>query len=216
MNQRMLLKGFKKPKNISYEKEEQISNYGKFIVHPFERGFGHTIGNTFRRVLFSSMPGYAISAIRVQTYNKKNELKILSSAFEPIDEVLEETLEIINNLKNIKLKLSDDIESKTIRIERKGECVITAEDLIVDDTIEVMNPEQKIMTLTENANIEIELQIDLGRGYVDAERQEEFIETVNTIPIDANYTPIEKVKFEVQNTIVGQRSDYDKLISALQ
>ncbi len=215
MNQRMLLKGFKKPKNISYEKEEQTLNYGKFIVHPFERGFGHTIGNTFRRVLFSSMPGYAISAIRIQTYNKKNDIKVLSSAFESIDEVLEETLEIISSLKNVKLKLIDDIESKTIRIERKGECVITAGDLIVDDTIEVMNPDLKIMTLTDNANVEIELQIDLGRGYVDAERQEEFIETVNTIPIDANYSPIEKVRFDVQNTIVGQRSDYDKLILEL-
>src|SRR4030043_1490303 len=208
----MLLKGFKKPKNIIYEKEEQSSNYGKFIVHPFERGFGHTIGNTFRRVLFSSMPGYAISAIRVQTYNKKNDVKILSSAFEPIDEVLEETFEVIKNLKNVKLRLMDDIESKTIRIERKGECTITAGDLQVDDTIDVINKDLKIMTLTNKAHVEIEIQIDLGRGYVDSERQEEYIETVNTIPIDANFSPIEKVRYSVENTRVGQRSDYDKLI----
>src|SRR4030042_4487796 len=105
VNQRILVKGFKKPKNIFYEKEEQTPNYGRFIIYPFERGFGHTIGNTFRRVLMSSMPGYAISAMRVQTYNKKNDVKILSSAFEPIDEVLEETFEVIKNLKNVKLKL---------------------------------------------------------------------------------------------------------------
>lgn len=212
MNQRMLLKGFKKPKNIFYEKEEQTPNYGRFIIYPFERGFGHTIGNSFRRVLMSSMPGYAVSAMRIQTYNQKNEVKLLSSAFDPIDEILEETLEVISNLKNVKVRLIDDIESKTIRLERKGEGVITAADLVIDETIEILNPDMKIMTLSDKANINIELQIDLGRGYVDAERQEEYIETVNTIPIDASYSPVEKVRYDVQNTIVGQRSDFDKLI----
>ena len=208
----MLLKGFKKPKNIFYEKEEQTPNYGRFIIYPFERGFGHTIGNSFRRVLMSSMPGYAVSAMRIQTYNQKNEVKLLSSAFDPIDEILEETLEVISNLKNVKVRLIDDIESKTIRLERKGEGVITAADLVIDETIEILNPDMKIMTLSDKANINIELQIDLGRGYVDAERQEEYIETVNTIPIDASYSPVEKVRYDVQNTIVGQRSDFDKLI----
>lgn len=211
MNQKVLIKGFKKPKNIIYEKEEQTPNYGRFIVYPFERGFGQTVGNTFRRVLLSSIPGYAISAIRVVSYNDKNEVKILSSEFEAVPEIVEETFTVIKNLKNIKLKLIDGIESKTIRIERKGECEITAGDLVVDETIEVINKDLVIMTLTSKANVEVELQIDLGRGYVDTERQEEYIETVNTIPIDANYSPIEKVKFEITNTRVGQRSDYDKL-----
>jgi len=212
VNQKVLLKGFKKPKTIQYEKEVNTPNFGKFIIYPFERGFGHTIGNTFRRVLLSSMPGYAISAIRIVTYNKSNELKIVTSEFDTIDEVVEETLEVIRNLKNVKLRLMDDIESKTIRIERKGECVITAGDLQVDDTIDVINRDLKIMTLTNKAHVEIEIQIDLGRGYVDSERQEEYIETVNTIPIDANFSPIEKVRYSVENTRVGQRSDYDKLI----
>lgn len=215
MNQRILLKGFRKPKNITYEKDEQTPFYGKFIIYPFERGFGYTIGNTFRRVLLSSMPGYAISAMRIQTYDSKNNVKVLTSAFEAIDEVVEETLEVIKNLKNIKIKLSDDIESKTIRLERKGECCITAGDLVVDDTIEVFNKDLKIMTLSDKANLEIELQIDLGRGFVESERQVEYIETVNTIPIDANYSPIEKVKYAVENTRVGQRSDFDKLILEL-
>lgn len=215
MNQRVLVKGFKKPKNILYEKEEQTPNYGKFIIYPFEKGYGHTVGNTFRRVLLSSMPGYAISAMRIQVYNEKNEIKVLSSSFEQIPEILEETLEVINNLKSVKIKLVDDIESKTIRIERKGECVITAGDLVVDDTVQVINSDLKIITLSEKANIEIELQIDLGRGYVDAERQEEYIETINSIPIDANYSPIEKIKYDVTSTRVGERSDYDKLIFEL-
>lgn len=215
MNQRVLLKGFKKPKNIVYEKEEQTPNYGKFIIYPFEKGFGHTIGNTFRRVLLSSMPGYAISAIRIQSYNKNNDVKTLTSEFDQIPEIKEETLEVINNLKNVKIKLIDDIETKTIRIEKKGEGIITAADLIVDDTVEVENKEHRIMTLTQKANIEIELQIDLGRGFVDAERQEEYKEDISAIPIDANYGPIEKVKYDVTNTRVGQRSDYDKLILEL-
>ncbi len=211
MNQKALLKGFKKPKNIIYEKEEQTPNYGRFIIYPFERGFGYTIGNTFRRVLLSSIPGYAITAIRVKTYDEKNP-KILSSAFEAIPEIMEETFEIIRNLKNIKIKLLDDIESKTIKIERKGECIITAADLVIDDTIEVENKNLKILTLSNKANIEIDLQIDLGRGYIDAERQMEYVESVDTIPIDAIFSPIEKVKYSVENTRVGQRSDYDKLI----
>jgi len=215
VNQRILLKGFKKPKNISYEKVETMPDYGKFVIYPFERGFGHTIGNTFRRVLLSSMPGYAISAIRVQSYDKDNNVKILSSEFEPIPEVYEETLKIISNLKNVKIKLLDDIESKTIKIERKGESVITAGDLVVDDTVEVTNKDLKIMTLSQNANVTVELQIDLGRGYVDAERQEEYIETVNTIPIDANFSPVENIKYNIENTRVGQRNDYDKLVFEL-
>jgi DNA-directed RNA polymerase subunit alpha len=168
VNQRVLLKGFKKPKNIVYEKETASSNYGKFIIYPFEHGFGHTLGNTLRRILLSSMPGYAITAIRVKMQD--GSVKYLSSEFEPINEIQEETLEVISNLKNVKIKLLDEIESKTIKIEKKGECVITAGDLVIDDTITVVNADQKIMTLTEKANLEIELQIDLGRGYIDSWR----------------------------------------------
>jgi DNA-directed RNA polymerase subunit alpha len=212
VNQKMLLKGFKRPKNISYDKSEQNPNYGKFTIFPFERGFGYTIGNSFRRVLLSSLPGYAISAIRIQTHDADNKVQILSSEFEPIPEVIEETLEVIKNLKNVKIKLSDDIESKTIRIERKGECAITAADLKIDETVQVVNSDHHIMTLSEKGHIEIELQIDLGRGYVDAERQQEYLEIIDAIPIDAIYSPIEKASYEVTNTRVGQRSDYDKLI----
>jgi DNA-directed RNA polymerase subunit alpha len=212
VNQKQLLKGFKKPKNIIYKKKEVSKNYGKFIIYPFERGFGHTIGNTFRRVLLSSIPGYAISAIRINVFDENNNVKPVSSGFELIPEVYEETFEVIKNLKDVKLRLLNEIESKTIHLERKGTNTITASDLAIDDTIEVINGDLKLLTLTEKANIELELQIDLGRGYVDAERQEEYIETVNTIPIDANYSPIEKVKYEVENTRVGQRTDYDKLI----
>jgi len=211
VNSRALVKGFKKPKGISYEKEEETPNYGRFIIYPFERGFGHTIGNTFRRVLLSSIPGYAISAIVIKTKSEGGEFKALSSVFEPIPEVLEETHEVISNLKNVKLRLIDELESKTIKIEKKGNYSLKAADLEVDDTIEVFNKDLHLLTLSENGDIEIELQIDLGRGYIDAERQEEYVENIETIPIDAMFSPIEKVKYEVTNTRVGQRNDYDKL-----
>ena len=110
MNQNLLVKSFTKPKGIQYEKDVLTPNYGKFVIYPFERGFGHTVGNVFRRVLLSSIPGYAITAIRVQTWNDKNELSILPSPFEAIPEVKEDTFDIINNLKNVKIKLLQDIE----------------------------------------------------------------------------------------------------------
>lgn len=215
MNQNLLIKGFKMPKDIVYENEELTPNYGKFIIHPFERGFGHTIGNVFRRVLLSSIPGFAITALRVQSWNKDNEVRILASPFENIDEVKEDTFEIINSLKSVNVKLNEDIESKTISISKQGAGVLTAADLQVDDTIEILNKDLHILTTTENANINIELQIDLGRGYIEGESQEEYIETVNTIPIDTIFSPIERVKYEVTNTRIGQRSDYDKLIFEL-
>ena len=212
MNQRILLKGFKKLKNINYEIEEQNNSYGRFVLYPLEKGVGYTLGNTFRRVLLSSLPGYAICAMRVETYDSEGNSKILPSEFEPIPEVVEETLEVINNLKSVKISLLDDIESKTIRIERKGPGVITAKDLEFDNTLEVYNGDLTIMTLTDKANISMDLQIDSGKGYVSAERQNEYIETLDTIPIDAIYTPIENVSFVVKNARVGQRNDYDKLI----
>ena len=212
MNKKVLLKGFKKPKSIVYEKEEQTPNFGRFIIYPFEKGFGYTFGNVLRRVLLSSIPGYAISAMRIETRNNNGEIKILSSCFEPIPEVYEDTLDVINNLKNVKVKLLDEIEQKTISIEKKGRGEIKAGDLEVDDTIEIINKDLVIMTLSDKADVSIDLQIDWGRGYVDSERQEEYVETIDSIPIDAMYSPIEKVKYEVTNTRVGQRTDYDKLI----
>ncbi len=212
MNQRILLKGFKKPKNISFEKDNIQDNHGRFTVYPFERGFGYTVGNTFRRALLTSIPGYAISAIRIQTKDKDGTYRVLSSAFEPIPEVSEETFDVINNLKNVKIALTDELEQKTIRIERKGDCVVTAGDLEIDDTIKVFNKDLKLLTLTEKGDLEIELQIDLGRGYYEAEKQFEYIETVDSIPIDAIYSPVEKVTYSVSTVRVDKRSDYEKVI----
>ncbi len=215
MNSKMLVKGFQKPKKIIYEKDSCSSTYGRFIIYPLERGFGHTLANTFRRLLLSSIPGYAISAMKVTTRDENGNPRSLSSSFESIPEVTEETSMIINNLKNVKLRLTDDLESKTIKVERKGYCEVKAGDLAIDDTIEVLNPDYPLFTLSDKGDVTLELQIDLSRGYVDAERQEEYIETIDTIPIDAMFSPIEKVKYEVVNTRVGQRNDYEKIIFEL-
>ena len=212
MNQNLLVKGFTKPKSISYEKDELTPNYGKFTIYPFERGFGHTVGNVFRRVLLSSIPGYAITALRVQSWDSEGKLTVLPSPFANIPEAKEETFEFINNLKNVKIKLLDDVDSRTIKIEKKGACVITAEDLEIDGNVEVINKDLHLLTLSDNANVSIDLQIDGGRGYVDIDRQEKYGDKeVSSILIDAIFSPIEKVAYQVTDTRIGQRSDYDKL-----
>jgi DNA-directed RNA polymerase subunit alpha len=212
MAKKNLLKGFKRPKGITFEHSEVEPNYGKFIAYPFERGYGVTMGNTLRRILLSSIQGYAITAIRITSYDSEGGPHPITNEYEPIPEVVEDTPDIINNLKQIQLRLEDGQESKVILLELKGSRGIKAGDLEVDTTMKVLNPELHIATLMENANLEIEIQIDLGRGYVPAERSEKYIEVIGTIPIDAFFSPIRKVKYFVEDTRVGQRTDYDKLV----
>jgi len=212
MARRNLLKGFKRPKGITFEHSESDSNYGRFIAYPFERGYGTTIGNTLRRILLSSIQGYAVSALRITSYDEEGTPHLISSEYEPIPQVVEDTPEIISNIKHLQIKLSQDVEQATVVIEKKGRAVLSGADLEESGNIEVINKDLKIATLMEQANVEIEFQIDLGRGYVPAEINEKYIEVVGTIPIDAVFSPIRRVKYSVDNTRVGQRSDYDKLI----
>jgi DNA-directed RNA polymerase subunit alpha len=207
-----LLKGFKRPKGITFEHSEVNPHYGKFVAYPFERGYGTTIGNTLRRVLLSSIQGYAVTAIRVTTYDKEGTAHVLSSEYESIAHVVEDTPDIINRLKQLQIQLPEDTEQKTIVIESKGKGVVTAAALEVDDTVSVTNKDLVLMTLMPEANVEVELQIDLGRGYVPAEQNEKYIEVIGTIPIDAIFSPIRRCRYEVENTRVGQRTDYDKLV----
>jgi DNA-directed RNA polymerase subunit alpha len=212
MVRKNLLKGFKKPKGITFEHSEVEANYGRFVAYPFERGYGITIGNTLRRILLSSIQGYAVTAVKITTYKDDGSPHIIASEYEPIPEVVEDTPDFINNLKQVQLRLSGDLEEKTIVLEAKGGRVLTARDLAVDNDVEVINGDFPIATLMEKANIEFEVQINLGRGYVPAERNEKYIEVIGTIPIDAIFSPIQKVKYSVENTRVGQRTDYDKLL----
>ena len=212
MARKNLLKGFKKPKGISFEHISTNPNYGKFTAYPFEPGFGTTVGNTLRRVLLSSIQGYAITSIRITSYDANGISKVISSEFEAIPDVSEDTLEIINSLKQIRLRLPDDVEQDTINYEFKGPGVVKSDDFAKEGQLEIMTKDMLIFTMMEGANLDIEIQVDLGRGYVPAEVNEHYIEIVGTLPMDAIFSPVKKVKYAIEPCRVGQRNDYDKLI----
>ena len=212
MARKNLLKGFKRPKGLTFEHNEVAPDYGKFTAQPFERGYGHTIGNTLRRILLSSIQGYAITALRITSYDGEGNAHVLSSEFEPVPEVVEDTPDVISNFKQVQIALPRDTEQKTIMVELKGPGEIKAASLAVDDSVEILNPDQHLLTLMEKGSLEVEVQIDLGRGYVPAETNEKYIEVIGTIPVDALFSPVRRVKYDVENTRVGQRTDYDKLV----
>ncbi|MBN1410462.1 MAG: DNA-directed RNA polymerase subunit alpha [Spirochaetales bacterium] len=212
MARKNLLKGFKRPKGIIFDQTEDKPFYGKFTAYPFERGYGVTIGNTLRRILVSSIQGYSITAIRITYYDEEQVPHVISSEYESIPEVVEDTPELINNLKQVQLRLSDDLDTETINVVLKGPTEFLAKELEIGGNVQVINKDFHIATLEDKANIEIEIQIDLGRGYVSSERNEKYIEVLGTIPVDAIFSPIKKVKYSVENARVGQRTDYDKLI----
>ncbi|MCL2473001.1 MAG: DNA-directed RNA polymerase subunit alpha [Treponema sp.] len=211
MARKNLLKGFKRPKGITFEHSEVKQNYGKFTAAPFEPGFGTTVGNTLRRVLLSSIQGYAITAVKITSYDESGVAHMVSSEFETIPNIVEDTLEVINNLKQIRLKLPDDVETDTLLYEWSGKGEIKSNDFVRPGQVDVLSLGQHIMTLMDNARLEIEVQIDLGRGYVPSEVNERYVEVIGTIPLDAIFSPVRKVKYVVVPTRVVQRNDYDKL-----
>ncbi|GHV72885.1 DNA-directed RNA polymerase subunit alpha [Spirochaetia bacterium] len=212
MARKNLLKGFKRPKGITFEHGDLKPNYGKFTAAPFEPGFGTTVGNTLRRILLSSIPGYAITAVKVTSYDAEGIAHNVSSEFETIPNIVEDTLEVINNLKQIRLKLPHEAEQDILVYEWSGKREIKSDDFERTGQVEVLSTGQHIMTLMEDAKLEFEVQIDLGRGYVPSEVNERYVEVIGTIPMDAIFSPVKKVKFAVEPTRVGQRSDYDKLV----
>jgi DNA-directed RNA polymerase subunit alpha len=212
MARKNLLKGFKRPKGISYEHGELKLNYGKFIASPFEPGFGTTVGNTLRRVLLSSIQGYAITAVKITSYDADGVAHNVSSEFETIPNIVEDTLEVLNNLKQIRLRLPEDVEQDILLYEWSGKNDIKSDDFERIGQVEILSTGQHIMTLMDDARLEFEVQIDLGRGYVPSEMSERYVEVIGTIPMDAIFSPVKKVKFTVEPTRIGQRNDYDKLI----
>ena len=211
MARKNLLKGFKRPKGITFEHSELKKDYGKFAASPFEPGFGTTVGNTLRRVLLSSIQGYAITAVKITSYDEAGTAHMVSSEFETIPNIVEDTLEVINNLKQIRLKLPDDLESDVFLYEWSGKRDIKSGDFAKPGQVEVLSAGQHIMTMMDNARLEIEVQVELGRGYVPSEVNERFVEVIGTIPLDAIFSPVKKVKYSVVPTRVAQRNDYDKL-----
>jgi DNA-directed RNA polymerase subunit alpha len=212
MARKNLLKGFKRPKGITFEHGDLKPDYGKFTAAPFEPGFGTTVGNTLRRVLLSSIQGFAITAVKITAYDADGVAHNISSEFETIPNIVEDTLEVINNLKKIKLKLPKDMEQDILLYEWSGKGEIKSDDFARIGQVEILSTGQHIMTLMDNAKLEFEVQIDLGRGYVPSDVNERYVDVIGTIPMDAIYSPVKKVKFAVEPTRVGQRSDYDKLV----
>ena len=168
MARKNLLKGFKKPKGITFEHNKVETNYGKFIAYPFERGYGTTIGNTLRRILLSSIQGYAVTAVKFTCYDSEGNPHFISSEFEALIGVIEDTSDIISRLKKLRIKLPEDVESKTLLVECKGERAVTGADL-EKDGVEIINKDLVLFNMMNDANIDIEIQIDLNRGYVPSE-----------------------------------------------
>ena len=195
---------FKEP-NIQIAEISDDKRYGRFVVEPLERGYGTTLGNSLRRIMLSSLPGTAVSHIKIDG---------VVHEFSAIPGVKEDVTEIIMNIKSLAIKNTGETdEVKTAYIDASGECVVTAADIQVDSDIEIMNPDQVIATLSggPDCKLYIEMTIANGRGYVSSDKNKREDLPINVIAIDSIYTPVERVNIKIENTRVGQITDYDKL-----
>ncbi len=192
---------FEKP-NIECLEVDDENNYAKFVCEPLERGYGVTIGNSLRRILLSSLTGCALTSVKIEG---------VLHEFSSIPNVVEDVPEIIVNLKNVRLKFTEN-EEKVMRINFKGEGEVTAGDIITDGTVEILNPDLHIATVAEGGQLIMELTADMGRGYSPSEKNKKPNQDISVLPIDSIYTPVKKVNYQVKNTRVGQMVDYDKLI----
>jgi len=193
---------FQFPKRIVADEQSYTPTYGKFIAEPFERGYGATLGNALRRILLSSIEGTAVSSIRIDG---------VSHEFDSIDGVLEDMTEIILNVKNIVFR-SFSKTPKTVTIKKNKKGPVLAGDIITDDTIEVINKDHHIATLTSDVNFNVEMEVSRGRGFVPADLNRKEDSPVGVIAVDSIFSPVKKVNFIVENIRVGKRTDYDSLI----
>lgn len=196
------LRSFEIPKRLVCDEESLTPTYGKFIAEPFERGYGVTVGNSLRRVLLSSLEGAAVTSVRVDG---------VSHEFGTLPGVMEDMTEIVLNVKNLVLR-SHTRTPKTLRIEVDEKRAVTAADVKTDETIEVINPDLHICTLTKKVSFVMELEVAKGRGYVPAEKNKKDGQPIGVIAIDSIFTPVKKVNYHVEDTRVGQMTDYDKLV----
>jgi DNA-directed RNA polymerase subunit alpha len=191
---------FEKP-NIKCLEIDKDKHYAKFLCEPLERGYGITIGNSLRRILLSSLPGAAITSVKIEGVEHE---------FTTIPNVVEDVPEIILNLKMVRLKVEDN-EEKTLRIDFKGEGELTAGDIITDGTVEILNPDLHICTVEKGGRVEMTLTAERGRGYNTAEKNKKDNQPIGVISIDSIFSPVKKVNYNIENTRVGQMVDYDKL-----
>ena len=183
------------------ECEELTETYGKFVIEPLERGYGVTLGNSLRRVLLSSLPGAAVASVKIEG---------VLHEFSVIPGVVEDTIDMILNLKELLVKLHAD-EPKTLRIEAEGEGEVRAADIIADADVDILNPDLHIATLDKDGRLYMEIVVEKGRGYLPAEKRR-LEPIIGVIPVDSIFTPVKRVKYVVENPRVGQVTDYDRLI----
>lgn len=195
-------RGFELPKRIKVDEETQTDSYAKFIAEPFERGYGITIGNALRRVLISSIEGSAVTSVRIDS--AKHEFSSLGG-------VEEDTAQIILNIKKLILR-SHTKEAKILKLTTNKKGTVKAKDIKTDETVEILNPDLEIATLTKDRRLNIEMEVGRGRGYVPSERNKKEGQPIGFIPIDSVFSPVRKIMFNVEDTRVGQRTDYNKLI----
>lgn len=201
----MKAEAFKMPRGVEFEPESAKGSWGKYVIEPLEQGFGLTLGNALRRVLLSSIEGTAIIAVKIDG---------VLHEYSTIPNVYEDTTEIIMNLRLLVLRLEAD-RPKMIYLDVEGEGEVTGRDIIADPDVKIINPEQKIATLAEGGRLKMEIEVGRGRGYVPVERLRSEDRPAGVIPVDAVYTPVRKVKYAVEETRVGQRTDYDSLVVEL-
>jgi DNA-directed RNA polymerase subunit alpha len=198
----MKWKSIQMPKELVVDQNVTEKNYGRFVVEPLERGFGQTLGNAMRRVLLSSIQGAAFTALRIDGVQHE---------FSTIPGVYEDVTNIVLNIKRVNVKLLGD-EPKTITLDIKSKGEYSAANLEHDAEVEILNPEQHLVTLTDNVKFRMELEIASGRGFITADLNKKPNQPINTIALDSLYSPVTKVNYEVENTRVGQRTDFDRLI----
>lgn len=188
---------------IDTEKFSEDGKYGRFVVEPLERGFGNTLGNSLRRVLLSSLEGCAVTSVKIEG---------VLHEFSTIPGVKEDVTEIVLNLKSLVPKLYE-VAPKELVVDAKGPCVVTAADIQCDSEVEILNPELHIATLGEGAELKMTITVDKGRGYISSEinKQNAGNNVIGVLPIDSIYTPVLKVNYTVENTRVGQKTDFDRL-----
>ena len=190
------------PKGIRIENPEKVPHYGRVIVEPLERGWGHTVGNALRRVLLSSLQGAAVISVKIDG---------VTHEYSTIDGVVEDVTDIVLAIKQLRVKLLAD-EDAILRLDVSGEGEVKASDIEKNPDVEILNPELHIATINSDAKLKIEMRVSDGRGYVPADQNKREDDPVGTIPIDALFSPVVKVNYVVENTRVGQRTDLDKVI----
>ncbi len=195
-------KDFQMPKKLQYDPKKITDTYGKFTAEPLERGFGTTLGNSLRRVLLSSLEGSAVTSVKISGVQHE---------FSSIPGVVEDTTDLILNLKEVRLKLHTD-KPKSLWIRAKNPGEVTAKDFESDAEAEILNPDIHIATIDKGGKLEVEMKARRGRGYVPAEKNKEPGQPIGVIPIDAIFSPVRKVNFKVENARVGQETDFDKLV----